>query len=103
MKQVTYNVWPTSVPRFTVWTKGDCKHCVRAKRFLDEARLDYDMIEITPENRHVLLDQGFRTVPQIWHGDHYVGGAEELEMYLINNGWSADCYRERSPEERATD
>ncbi|MXP28529.1 glutaredoxin 3 [Porphyrobacter algicida] len=69
-------------PEITIYTKFGCGFCARAKRLLDSKSVDYTEHDITmggPE-RQAMLDRapGARTVPQIFIGDHHVGGSDEL-------------------------
>ena len=69
-------------PRVTMYTTAYCGYCRRAERLLaakgitdiDEIRVDED-----PEQRLAMMRRtGRRTVPQIYIGDHHVGGYDEL-------------------------
>lgn len=66
----------------TIYSTGVCPYCIRAKQLLqargvtefDEIRIDQD-----PEQRAVMMERtGRRTVPQIFIGDHHVGGHDDL-------------------------
>ena len=72
----------TMKPRVTMYTTAYCGYCRRAERLLaakgitdiDEIRVDVD-----PEQRAAMMQRtGRRTVPQIYIGDRYVGGYDEL-------------------------
>ena len=69
---------------YVIYGKQNCSYCVLAKQLLDEHHLKFDYIGVDQDedNRQWLLDQGFQTVPQIWHGNKYIGGYVELEAYL---------------------
>jgi len=65
-----------------MYTTAVCPYCVRAKQFLnskgvktiEEVRIDLD-----PQQRdHMMQVTGRRTVPQIFIGDHHVGGCDDL-------------------------
>ena len=64
-----------------MYTTGFCPYCVAAKNFLKnrgntwhEVRVDAD-----PVRRAEMIERACRTsVPQIFVGDHHVGGYEEL-------------------------
>jgi glutaredoxin 3 len=71
-----------SLPIVKMYTTAVCPYCVRAKQFLnskgvqtiEEVRIDLD-----PEQRnHMMQITGRRTVPQIFIGDHHVGGCDDL-------------------------
>ena len=60
----------------TVYSKNNCPYCVRAKALLESKQVDYKEINIEedPESRQFLLDQGLRSVPQIFNGDTLIPG-----------------------------
>ncbi len=69
------------MPEVVVYTTAICPYCVRAKRLLakkgvdfEEVRIDHDharMVEMIERSRR-------RTVPQIFIGNHHVGGYDDL-------------------------
>lgn len=68
----------------TVYSKPNCPFCVRAKKLLDEKGIGYTE-ESAVEKREELIERvtaatgvAPRTVPQIWLGDTYVGGYDQL-------------------------
>ena len=70
------------MPNVKMYTTAVCPYCVRAKQFLkskgveviEEVRIDLD-----PQQRdHMMQTTGRRTVPQIFIGDHHVGGCDDL-------------------------
>lgn len=64
-----------------LYTTRFCPFCIRAKQLLDSKRVNYKEIPVDnqPEMRRELQQKsGQRTVPQIWIGDHHVGGCDEL-------------------------
>ena len=71
-----------SHPDVTIYTKFGCGYCVRAKRLLDEKGVDYTDHDITMggPKRAEMLERApnARTVPQIFIGETYVGGSDEL-------------------------
>lgn len=70
--------------KFIVYGKPTCIWCDRAKKHLASAGHQYDYIDLTqcPGSRAKLMQKGFRTVPQIYFGDRYVGGFESLIDFL---------------------
>lgn len=66
-----------------LYTMGHCPYCKRAKNLLSEKGVsewtEYDL-EVVPEKRGEMIrrSNGGRTVPQIFIGDHHVGGASDL-------------------------
>ena len=65
-----------------MYTTQVCPYCLRAKALLkqrgveaiEEIRIDLDPIE----RQHMMTITGRRTVPQIFIGDTFVGGCDEL-------------------------
>lgn len=52
----------------TVYSKNNCPFCDRAKALLESKGIAYKtvMMEDTPDAREFLMDQGLRSVPQIF-------------------------------------
>ncbi|WP_323846411.1 glutaredoxin 3 [Microbulbifer magnicolonia] len=64
-----------------IYTTRFCPYCIRAKDLLNSKGVKYR--EIAVDNDPALREQmarkaGRRTVPQIWIGEHHVGGCDEL-------------------------
>lgn len=66
----------------TIYSTGVCPYCTRAKQLLqargvtsfNEIRIDQD-----PDARTAMMERtGRRTVPQIFIGEHHVGGHDDL-------------------------
>ena len=58
-----------------------CGYCRAAKKLLDNKGVSYTQIPVDtqPEKRQEMMDRsGRRTVPQIFIGDHHVGGFDDL-------------------------
>jgi glutaredoxin 3 len=66
----------------TVYTSQICPYCVRAKSLLKKKGAAFEEIDVTmdPGARDEMLSKsgGARTVPQIFIGETYVGGCDEL-------------------------
>lgn len=72
---------------FTIYGRPGCGFCVAAARLLKSKSLPYEYIDmyeqgISPQELTERVGRPVRTVPQILHGDHYVGGYSELVPYL---------------------
>ena len=52
----------------TVYSKNNCPFCDRAKALLESKGIPFKtiMMEETPDAREFLMDQGLRSVPQIF-------------------------------------
>lgn len=72
----------------TVYTVPDCIDCAAVKHLLTEAGVSYEEVDISeiPKSREALeLLSGFRTVPQVFVGNRYIGQVAEVR-YLIQSG-----------------
>ena len=69
-------------PRVTMYTAAYCGYCRRAERLLEAKGVDdIDRIKVDerPDARATMIERtGRRTVPQIYIGEHHVGGYDEL-------------------------
>jgi glutaredoxin 3 len=75
----------------TVYTKNNCPYCDRAKALLENRGITYQTINLEeqPDAREFLVDQGLRSVPQIFNGTTllqggYQGLAAQPEEFWIN-------------------
>jgi len=52
-----------------IYTRADCPFCDRAKNLLELKNIPYQQVrvDLVPEARQFLVEQGHRTVPQIYH------------------------------------
>ena len=60
----------------TVYTKNHCPFCDRAKSLLESRGVAYNTINLEeqPDARDFLVDQGLRSVPQIFNGTTLLQG-----------------------------
>ena len=64
-----------------IYTTRFCPFCVRAKYLLDNKNVPYTEISVDGDRAlraEMTAKAGRHTVPQIWIGDHHVGGCDEL-------------------------
>ena len=71
-----------AAPEVVIYTKFGCGYCYRAKRLLDTKGVQYTEHDITmggPRRDEMLTRAPMaRTVPQIFIGETYVGGSDDL-------------------------
>jgi glutaredoxin 3 len=68
-------------PAVVMYTTSWCPYCSRARRLLEAKNVTFEEIDIdsSPEKRAEMQNRsGRRTVPQIFIGDHHVGGSDDL-------------------------
>jgi glutaredoxin len=71
----------TTLPIITIFTLTSCKHCQRAKTLLKNKEWLYNEIDLSiyPQAKENMLKACSRlSVPQIFFGDKWIGGADEL-------------------------
>ena len=70
-----------SAPAVVMYTTGWCPYCERSRKLLAAKHVNFEEINIEslPEKRAEMQTRsGRRTVPQIFIGDHHVGGSDDL-------------------------
>lgn len=72
-----------------IYTKATCGFCMRAKMLLDKLGVSYNEIKIDFESelreKMIARTGGAYTVPQIFIGDTYVGGCDDLFALYSQN------------------
>ena len=68
----------------SVITKPGCSFCAKAKKALDDAGYEYEEVVLGRDasTTSVRAITGKETAPQVFIGGKYVGGSEELAVYL---------------------
>jgi len=66
-----------------MYSTGICPYCIRAEQLLKRkgvAEIEKIRVDLEPSRRQEMIEKtgGQRTVPQIFIGDTYVGGCDEL-------------------------
>lgn len=64
-----------------VYSTAYCGYCRMAERLLHEKGAEFEVIDVTHDDEKriwLVQETGRRTVPQIWVGDTYVGGYDDL-------------------------
>ena len=70
-----------SHPLITMYTQAFCGYCAAARSLLNEKKAAYKEIDVTLNKtlRREMKDRsGRNTVPQIFVGDQYIGGYDDL-------------------------
>jgi len=82
----------SDTPDIVMYSTGWCPYCVRARALLERKDLPFREIKIDedPAERDAMLARsgGRRTVPQIFVGDHHVGGFDDL--YALDKAGKLD-------------
>lgn len=69
-------------PKIDIYTKFGCGYCFRAKKLLESKGVEYNEYDITMggPKRDEMMERApnARTVPQIFVGETYVGGSDDL-------------------------
>ncbi|MGH1372263.1 MAG: glutaredoxin domain-containing protein [Cellvibrionaceae bacterium] len=78
------------VTRYTIFGHEQCGFCRRAKQLLEEQQRPFRYVDIHENNiskadLSKTVGHEVTTVPQIFHGQDYVGGFEALEKHLVAN------------------
>ncbi len=65
----------------TIYTSAWCGYCMRARALLDGRGIAYREIDVDGDPAHrreMIARSGRRTVPQVFIGEHHVGGSDDL-------------------------
>jgi glutaredoxin 3 len=68
-------------PEITIYSSKFCGFCVAAERLFKSKDIEYKLIKVDEDPsqfEHMVEITGRRTVPQIYIGNHHVGGFDEL-------------------------
>jgi len=70
-----------------IWTTNNCLFCNKAKELLDNANIKYEA-RLVDGGRWSLNDllnmvPDAETYPQIFLGEKYIGGCDDLEAYFV--------------------
>lgn len=70
------------MPNVLMYSTGVCPYCVRAEQLLQRkgvTSIEKIRVDLEPAKRDEMISRtGRRTVPQIFIGDTYVGGCDDL-------------------------
>ena len=73
----------------TVYTTRYCPHCTRAKKLLERKKISFREIDVTDDaqaREKVEAQTGWMTVPMIFIGEEFIGGADELYALEASGG-----------------
>lgn len=80
-----------SKPEIKVYSSRFCGFCVAAERLLTSKGVEYQLIKVDEDPAmfdYMIEASGRRTVPQIFIGEHHVGGFDDLST--INQSGELD-------------
>jgi glutaredoxin 3 len=73
---------PGESPAITMYATAVCPYCIQAERLLRAkgiALITKIRVDLDPRERQTMMARtGRRTVPQIYIGEHHVGGYDDL-------------------------
>ena len=72
-----------------IYTGPSCNYCDAAKRLLERNKLKFSEIDVSSGEKiideMIKKSKGQRTIPQIFFGEHHVGGYTELRALEKEN------------------
>jgi|TARA_B100001996_G_scaffold283520_1_gene223795 glutaredoxin 3 len=69
---------------YKVYGTTICLYCDKAENLLKTKDLPFEKIYVDQDEdaKDYIVKQGFRTVPQIWLDDKWIGGYDDLVKFL---------------------
>ena len=69
---------------YKVYGTRICLYCDKAENLLKTKDLPFEKIYIDEDDdaKNYIVEQGFKTVPQIWLDDKWIGGYDDLVRFL---------------------
>ena len=69
---------------YKVYGTRICLYCDKAENLLKTKDLPFEKIYINEDDdaKSYIVEQGFKTVPQIWLDDKWIGGYDDLARFL---------------------
>lgn len=68
--------------KVTIYTRAFCPYCSRAVSLLREKQVEFEEIDagMSPDKRAEMVQRsnGGRTFPQIFIGEHHIGGCDDM-------------------------
>ncbi|EXJ16777.1 glutaredoxin 3 [Imhoffiella purpurea] len=71
------------MPKVTIYTTQVCPYCLRARNLLKRKGIAFEEIPVDhdPAQMAAMVERSNRhTVPQIFVGDHHVGGYDDMAL-----------------------
>ena len=70
--------------KWIVYSRTVCPFCTQAKKLLESKGHEYTEVNIDTNaaGRDLLLEQGLRSVPQIYYNGELIGGFDKLKVWL---------------------
>jgi glutaredoxin 3 len=67
-----------------VYSRTVCPYCTQAKKLLESKGYTYTEINIDTNaaGRDLLIEEGLKSVPQIYHSGELIGGFDKLKVWL---------------------
>lgn len=67
-----------------VYSKKVCPNCVQVKQLLESKGVKYAEVDIETNaaGRDVLVQNGLRSVPQVFHGEQLIGDLAKTKTWL---------------------
>lgn len=67
-----------------VYSRTVCPYCTQAKALLEANGIEYIEVNIDTNaaGRDLLMEQGLRSVPQIFRGGELIGGFDKLKVWM---------------------
>jgi glutaredoxin 3 len=78
-----------NAPPVTVYTAGFCGHCIRVTSLLERRGIAFTEVSVEDHpglRQELLAKSGRRTLPQVYVGDRFVGGADEIAALDLGGG-----------------
>ncbi len=69
---------------YKVYGTRICLYCDKAENLLKTKDLPFEKIYVDQDEdaKDYIVEQGFKTVPQIWLDDKWIGGYDDLVKFL---------------------
>ncbi len=70
-----------SQPKIVMYSGRFCGYCTAAERLLQSKNAEYELIKVDEDPamfEHMMEITGRRTIPQIFIGEHHIGGFDDL-------------------------